>query len=140
MVYQSSSSILLRFSMRWLINSLGLWIAAGLLGGDRISYENSIGVVLGAGFILAVINAIIRPIVVILSLPAILISLGLFMIVINGLMLMLAAAIYSPLEVSSIWSAILAGMVIGLVNYLIYAILENKSIGREACREKGCQY
>jgi putative membrane protein len=121
-----SPNLLYRFCIRWLVSSLGLWIAAGLLGGDRVSYDDRIGVIIIGGLILALINAIIKPIVVILSLPAILFTLGLFMIVINGLMVMLASAIYEPLDVSSIWSAMLAGMVIGLVNYLVTAVLEDR--------------
>lgn len=118
-----SPNFIVRFLVRWLICSLGLWVAAAIFG-ESITY-NGIGVILIAGLLLAVINAILRPIVVILSLPAILFTLGLFMIVINGLMVMLVSVIYSPLEVSSIWSAMLAGMVIGLVNYLVTAILED---------------
>ncbi len=118
-----SPNFILRLLFRWLICSLGLWIAAGIFSGS-IAYD-SIGVIIIAGLLLAVVNAILKPIVVILSLPAILFTLGLFMIVINGLMVMLVSVIYSPLEVSSIWSAMLAGMVIGLVNYLVTAILED---------------
>ena len=118
--------LLYRFAVRWLVCSLGIWIAAGLLGGDRLTYDDRIGAVIVGGLILALINAIIKPIVVILSLPAILFTLGLFMVVINGLMIMLASALYDPLQVSSIWSAMLAGVVIGLVNYLVTAILEDR--------------
>jgi putative membrane protein len=127
MANKYSPNLFYRFALRWFVCSLGLWIAAGLLGGDRITYDDRIGVVVIGGLLLAVINAIIKPVVVILSLPAILFTLGLFMVVINGLMVMLAAAIYSPLDVSSIWSAMLAGVVIGLVNYLVSAILEERS-------------
>ena len=109
--------------MRWLVCCLGLWIAAGLLGG-RINYGSKAIVVIIAGFILALINAILKPVIVILSLPAILFSLGLFMIVINGLMVMLVSWLYPPLEVNNFGAAMLAGMVIGLVNYLVTAILE----------------
>jgi len=116
---------LYRFLMRWLICSLGLWIAAGLLG-SHITYGSRIQVIIIAGLVLAVVNAIIRPIVVILSLPAILFSLGLFMIVINGFMVFLVSKLYSPLHVTNFWAAILAGMIIGLVNYLVTAILETK--------------
>lgn len=118
--------LLYRFAVRWLVCSLGLWIAAGLLGGERITYDDRLGVIIIGGLILAFINAVIKPIVVILSLPAILFTLGLFMLVINGLMVMLASALYEPLHVSSIWSAMLAGLVIGLVNYLVTAVLEDR--------------
>lgn len=116
---------LTRFLIRWLVSSLGLWIAAGLLT-DAISYGDSVGVIIIAGLILAVINVFIKPIVVILSLPAILFTLGLFMVVVNGLMVFLASKLYGPLEVTNFWAAILAGMVIGLVNYLVTAILEER--------------
>jgi putative membrane protein len=118
-----SPNFIIRFLIRWLVCGLGLWITAGIFG-KSISYD-SISVIVIAGLLLAIVNAIIKPIVVILSLPAILFTLGLFMIVINGLMVMLVSVIYSPLDVASIWSAMLAGMVIGLVNYLVTTILEN---------------
>ncbi len=113
-----------RFAIRWFVCSLGLWVAAGILG-QRINYESQLGVIIVAGLILAIVNAFIKPIVVILSLPAILFSLGLFMIVINGLMVMLVSKLYEPLQVTNFGAAMLAGMVIGLVNYLVSAILED---------------
>lgn len=116
---------LTRFLVRWFVCALGLWIAAGILG-DRISYDSRLGVIIVAGFILAIVNAIIKPIVVILSLPAILFSLGLFMIVINGLMVLLVSKLYSNLQVTNFGAAMLAGMVIGLVNYLVTTILEDR--------------
>ncbi len=115
----------LRFLIRWVVCSLGLWIAAGLLGG-RVSYSSRLGVIIMAGLILALVNAVIKPIVIILSLPAILFSLGLFMIVINGLMVLLVSKLYSPLHVTNFGAAMLAGVVIGLVNYLVTAILEER--------------
>lgn len=114
-----------RFALRWFVCSLGLWIAAGLLS-DRITYQNELRVIVIAGLLLAIINVIIRPIIVILSLPAILLSLGLFMIVINGFMVFLASKLYTPLEVTNFWAAMLAGIIIGLVNYLVSAILETR--------------
>jgi putative membrane protein len=116
---------LYRFLVRWVICSLGLWIAAALLG-HRLDYDSNWVVILVAGLLLAIVNAIIRPIVVILSLPAILFSLGLFMVVINGLMVFIVSKLYAPLEITSFWVAILAGMIIGLVNYLVTAILESR--------------
>ncbi len=115
----------IRFLLRWIVCSLGLWIAAGLLDG-RISYDNRPMVIIVSGFILAIVNAIIKPIVVILSLPAILFSLGLFIIVINGLMVELVSKLYHPLFVSSFGSAMLAGIIIGLVNYLVTAALDER--------------
>ncbi len=114
-----------RLLLRWFVCSLGLWIAAGVLG-ERITYDSRLGVILIAGLILALVNAIIKPIVILLSLPAILFSLGLFMIVINGLMVLLVSWLYSPLKVTNFGAAMLAGMVIGLVNYLVTTILDKR--------------
>lgn len=115
--------ILYRFLVRWLVSSLGLWIAAGLLG-SGVQYDSNLQVILVAGLILAIINAIIRPIVVLLSLPAILFTLGIFMVIINGAMVYLVSQLYPSLHITSFWVAILAGIIIGLVNYLVTAILE----------------
>ena len=116
---------LYRFLVRWLVCSLGLWIAAGILG-SGITYESHVGVIIIAGLVLAVVNAVLRPIIIILSLPAILFSLGLFMIVINGFTVFLASKLYTPLHVTNFWAAMLAGIIIGLVNYLVTAILEKR--------------
>lgn len=114
-----------RFFVRWFVCSLGLWIAAGLLG-QSISYDSRLRVIIVAGLLLALVNAVIKPIVVILSLPAILFSLGLFMIVINGLMVLLVSKVYPSLQITSFGTAMIAGIVIGLVNYLVSMLVEDK--------------
>jgi putative membrane protein len=115
--------IIYRFLVRWLVSSLGLWIAAGLLG-SGVQYNSNLWVIVIAGLILAIVNAIIRPVVVILSLPAILFTLGIFVVIINGAMVFLVSKFYPSLHITSFWVAILAGIIIGLVNYLVTAILE----------------
>lgn len=119
---------LYRFLVRWFVCGLGLWIAAGLLS-TNIEFETSgskVWVVIASGLILAVINSVIKPLAVLLSLPAILLTLGLFMIVINGFSVFLASWLYAPLHVTNFWAAMLAGVIIGLVNYLVTAILESQ--------------
>lgn len=116
---------LYRFLTRWLVCSLGLWIAAGFLS-NSITYDSKLRVIIIAGLILAIINVVLKPIIVIFSLPAILLSLGLFMIVINGLTVFIASKLYTPLHITNFWAAVFAGMVIGLVNYLVTTILEDK--------------
>lgn len=118
-------SPLQRFVLRWFVNSLGLWVAAGLLA-ERINYDSRLGVIIIAGLILALVNTVIKPVIVILSLPAILFSLGLFMVVINGFMVLIVSKLYPQLQVSGFGVAILTGMVIGLVNYLVSTILEER--------------
>jgi len=115
---------LTRFMVRWLVCSLGLWIAAGLLS-NSINYGDGFGVVAIAGLLLAILNTILKPILVILSLPAIVLTLGLFMIIINGLTVFLVSRLYDQLHVTNFWAAIFAGMIIGLVNFLVSAILRD---------------
>ena len=115
---------IVRFVTRWLVSSLGLWIAAGFLS-TSISYQSEFSVIAIAGLVLAVINTILKPLIIILSLPALLISLGLFMVIINGLTVFMVSKLYSPLHITNFWAAVFAGMVIGLVNYLVTAILED---------------
>ncbi|MBX6334182.1 phage holin family protein [Candidatus Saccharibacteria bacterium] len=120
--------LLYRFLVRWVVCSLGLWIAAGLLSGN-IQFETSgskLGAVIISGLVLAIINSVIKPLVVLLSLPAILLTLGLFMVVINGFSVLLASILYEPLHIENFWYAMLAGVIIGLVNYLVTAILETR--------------
>lgn len=112
-----------KFLTRWLVSSLGLWIAAGF---DRsISYNHSLQVLVLAGLLLAGVNMLVKPVLVILSLPAIILTLGLFLFVINGLTVWLVSRLYSSLHVGSFWAAVFAGIVIGLVNYLVTAIVED---------------
>ncbi len=114
-----------RFLVRWFVCALGIWVAAGILG-DTITYDERMGVIIISGLILALVNTVIKPIVILLSLPAILFSLGLFMIVINGFMVLIVSKLYSSLQVTNFGAAMLAGMVIGLVNYLVTTILEER--------------
>ncbi|HVS58777.1 MAG TPA: phage holin family protein [Candidatus Saccharimonadales bacterium] len=116
---------LYRFLIRWLVSTLGLWIAAAILS-NSITYGNSAGVIIIAGLILAIVNTILKPLIVILSLPAIVLTVGLFMVVVNGFMVYLVSKLYGSLHITNFWAAIVAGMVIGLVNYLVGAILEKR--------------
>lgn len=113
------------FLLRWALNSLGLWVSARLI--SSIDFEGSILVLVGAGLLLSLINTLIKPLLVILSLPFIVVTLGLFMLLINGLTVYLTAALVPGLEMS-FWGAILAGMIIGLINYALTRVID---AGRE---------
>ena len=113
-----------RFLTRWVVCSLGLWIAAGLLS-NSITYGSKMRDIIIAGLVLAIINVIVKPVLIIFSLPAIVLTLGLFMVIINGLTVFIASKLYHPLHITNFWVAVFAGMVIGLVNYLVTAILED---------------
>ncbi len=111
------------FLFRWFVSGLGLFIAAGILGGS-VNFQSSFTVIVIAGLVLALINTIIKPIVVLISLPVLIFSFGLFMIVINGLMVLLASRLYDELHVTNLFVAMLTGMIIGLVNYIVVTIVD----------------
>ena len=116
-----------KFIVRWLVCSFSLWIAAEVLATGTISYGGKMSAVVFSGFVLALINTFIRPLVVFLTLPAVLLSLGIFMVVINGLMVMLAAKLYGPLEVEGFGTAMVAGLIVGVVNWLLSTLMEEKA-------------
>lgn len=117
---------LIRLIIRVFVCSAGIWLAAEILGANRISYNDQAGVILISGLILAIINTFLKPFVVVLSLPAILFSLGLFTVIINGLMLLLASKLYDSLQISNFGAAVVAGMIIGLLNYIVTTLLEKE--------------
>ncbi|MFI5271349.1 MAG: phage holin family protein [Candidatus Saccharimonadales bacterium] len=112
------------FLLRWFVCSLGLWISAALLS-SSITFSSQFGVIVISGFILALINTVLKPFLVFLSIPALLLSLGLFMLIINGFTVYLVSKLYHSLHITNFWAAVFAGMVIGLVNYLVTAIVED---------------
>lgn len=118
------------FMLRWLMCSLGLWIAVRLFGHEDLdSTGASVATFLLAGLIFSFVNSILKPIITILSLPFVIVTLGLFMLVINGLMVWLAIAIAPNLEMSFGWSVV-SGIILSLVNYLINEI--NNTTAKEA--------
>ncbi len=110
-----------QFLLRWFINFIGLWAAAWLLSG--VNYDN-VSVLIWASLIFSIVNAMIRPIVIVLSLPAIVLTLGLFTFVVNALMLYLVTVLYDPFQVASFWQAILAVLVVWITNYLFTSLME----------------
>jgi putative membrane protein len=113
------------FILRWLVNFLGLWAAAELMT-SSIDYNDKIRVLIIAALIFSVVNAVIRPIVVLLSLPAIVLTLGLFTLLINAFMLFLVTKIYPSFHLRSFWTAVVATVIIWIVNYLLTELLEPK--------------
>lgn len=117
--------LLFAFLLRWIITSFGLWIAIRLFGTGEgtpdIAAQST--VFLTAGLILSVINIFIKPLVSIISLPITIVTLGLFSLIINGLMVYLALQLAPGISIT-FWSAVLAGIVIGIVNYGITQTLD----------------
>ncbi|HMR72865.1 MAG TPA: phage holin family protein [Candidatus Saccharibacteria bacterium] len=113
------------FIVRWLLVSLGLWVASRLLGSSFQDTNASTSTFLLAGLVLSLVNTLLKPVIVVLSLPAILVTLGLFMLVVNGTMVYVALKLVPGLEVS-FWGAVLTGMIISLINYIMTGIIDYK--------------
>lgn len=112
------------FVVRWILNSIGLWVAVQLFGtGHDTQLAAGFSVFLIAGLIFSIVNSILRPIVIILSLPAILLTLGLFTIVVNGFMVYISLMLVPGLEMA-FWNSVLTGIVLSLVNYIVSSALE----------------
>lgn len=113
------------FVLRWILNSFGLWVAVRLFGTGLSDADLTAGTwaFLFAGLIFSIINAVLRPIAIILSLPAILLTLGLFTIVVNGVMVYLSLLLAPGLHMT-FWHSILTGIVLSLVNYIVSSALE----------------
>lgn len=113
------------FIVRWVLNAFGLWIAVRLLGTgiENVEVTAGTGGFLLAGLIFSVVNSVFKPLAVILSLPAILLSLGLFVIVVNGALVYVSIAL-SPGISMSFFNSILTGIILSLINYIVSAAVE----------------
>lgn len=107
------------FLLRLVLNMVGIAIAVRLFGtGHDVTAPMSVGALLVAALIFSIINAIIKPFVIVLALPAILLTLGLFTIVVNGLMVWISLNLTPGLQMT-FWHSILTGLVLSLVNYIV---------------------
>jgi putative membrane protein len=113
------------FLLRWLLNSFGLWIAVRLFGTGYSpeTLNAGTGVFLLAGLIFSLINSILRPVVIVLSLPAILVTLGLFTFIVNGLMVYISLALTPGLQMT-FWHSVITGVVLSLLNYIVSSAVE----------------
>jgi putative membrane protein len=103
------------FILRGLIAALGLWAASEMFDGIDI---NSAITLIFAGLLLGVVNAIVRPIAVVLSLPALLLTVGLFLLVINAAMLGLVALLLPGFKIYGFWPAVGGAIVVSLVSWV----------------------
>ncbi len=99
------------FVLRLLITTLGLWLAAELIPGVRFE---GIGTLAGAAFLLGIVNAVVRPIAVLLTLPFTILTLGLFLWVVNAAMLGLVATMLDGFHLAGFGSAMLAALVVSV--------------------------
>lgn len=108
------------FFFRLAITALGLWAAAEIVPGVEIE---SVGTLVVAALVLGVVNAVIRPLILLLTFPLTLITLGLFILVVNGVSLWLVAWFVPGFRLSGLLPAIFASIVVGLIGWVASAFV-----------------
>lgn len=106
------------FIFRWLTTTVAVMVATSLIHGIRY---DSAGSLIGAALLLGILNAFIRPVLLILSAPLILVTLGFFILVINSLLLLFVPNIVTGFHVDNFWSAFWGAIVIGIVSWMLSA-------------------
>jgi putative membrane protein len=104
------------FLLHWAITSLSLWVASYVFSG--LKFANVSALIISA-LLLGFANAIVRPLLIILTLPLTVVTLGFFLLVINALMIMLVSALVSGFSVSGFWTAFFASIFIAVLSFLI---------------------
>jgi putative membrane protein len=117
----------MRILLHVLGNGLGVLLAAHVVPG--LSYTGGLLYLFVVGLVIGVINALVRPVLTLLSLPLIVLTLGLFYLVVNGAGLWIAAKLLPGLTSTGCLPAILGALVLSVVNWLVAALFERE--GRE---------
>lgn len=116
------------FLVRWLVNAAALWVATRVVSG--VTYSGGWLPLLGVALVFGFVNAFIRPIAKVLTFPLIILTLGIFSFVVNGLMLWLTSALSAALDlgfhVDGFWAAVLGGLVVSLVSTLLSVLVTER--------------
>jgi putative membrane protein len=113
-----------RILIRIAINALALWAAAGLITG--ISLENGFWKIVLVGAIFGIVNALLKPVLVVLSIPFIVVTFGIALIVLNAVLLLITDALTDSLTVDGFGSAVLGAIVISIVSWTAGQLLPDK--------------
>ena len=111
----------MKFLVRLLINAVALWLATRLVNG--ISFDGEPAFLLVVALVFGAVNAVVKPILIVLTFPFLIVTLGLFLLVLNGVMLWLTGRISDAadlgLHVSSFGAAFLGGLVVSIVSFVL---------------------
>lgn len=112
-----------KFLVRAVFAALGLWLASKVVAGVAI---DDTGTLIVAAILLGVINAIVRPIVIVLTLPITIVTLGLFLLVVNAAMIGLVAMLLGGFHVEGLVQGVLAAIVTGLISWIGHLVLKDE--------------
>lgn len=104
------------FLAHWGVTSLSLWVASLMFHGISFSSKKSLFI---SALLLGLVNAVIRPVIIILTIPLTLITFGFFLLVINALMMLLVSALVPGFRVSGFWTAFFASIVVTVISLLV---------------------
>lgn len=111
---------LMPFLIQWGLTSLSLWVASYIFSGLRFADGGSLVI---AALLLGFANAIVKPLLLLLTLPLTVLTMGLFLLVINALVLMLVSSIVSGFTISSFWTAFFASIFISLFSLFVSGMI-----------------
>lgn len=104
------------FLIRWFITTLAVLGATWMIPGLSC---DSTGALLGGALLLGIINALVRPVLLLLSLPFIIVTMGFFILVINALLILFVSKVIPGFHVAGFWTALFAGIIIGLISWIL---------------------
>ena len=116
--------MLAKLAIRAFFGALGLWISWKILGGG-IEFSNMTALVIAA-CVLGVVNAIVRPVVMLLTLPLTIITLGLFLLVLNALLFYAVGSILKGFQVDSFWWAFIGALLYSLFSWAFSSLLKSR--------------
>jgi len=111
-----------RFLIHWLVIAIALWVTAYILPGVNFDSTTALAV---AAIVLGLINAVVRPILTILTLPITILTLGLFYLVVNGFTFFLAAKVVPGFGVSGFWWAVLGALLVSIVSAFVSSFFKD---------------
>jgi len=112
---------MIRFILHAIASAAGFWLASRIVPGVHVG---GLGGLLAAGVVLGIVNALVRPILVFFTFPLTILTLGLFLLVVNGMMVSLVAFfLHGSVRIDGFWHAILAALVISLTSWLASSLV-----------------
>ncbi|HEX6461490.1 MAG TPA: phage holin family protein [Thermoleophilaceae bacterium] len=124
-----------RLVVRWAFNALALFVACWLLSG--VNYGDSWWSLLVAALVFTVVNAFIKPVLTFLSIPFIIVTLGIFYFLLNVLMLYITDWLVKDFDIQTFWWGVLAAIIVSITNAILHAIFGDPGErGRERRRER----